>query len=262
MRLVASCAAATLLLAGCGGSGSGSGDVLAETAAKLGKIRSGTLNMRLLVRPRAGRPFGFHLRGPFSIADGSALPVLRVAYTQIANGKRATVTVISTGNAAYVQNGGRTIQLSEARAQTLRSAAGGGSGPGGLASLQIDDWFADAKQTDGGEVGGSETDKVSSKLDVVAATNDLLSLLRRSGRAVSTVRGREADRLRHAVRSAKIEVYSGKRDRLLRRLAIDVDFGFDVPSSLRAALGNVVGARVHFALGVDRPNRPIHVSAP
>src|ERR671935_1386454 len=87
------------LVAGCGGGGSQTpAGILADTAANLGKIKSGTLGMSLLVSPRgpSGHPFGFELHGPFSIAH-SGLPVLHVSYTQIASGKRATVTVISTG---------------------------------------------------------------------------------------------------------------------------------------------------------------------
>jgi hypothetical protein len=261
MRL-SSCAAAAaaLLLAGCGGGNST--DVLSKTANNLSKIRSGTLAMRLVVTPKSGSPFGFELKGPFSLEKAGSLPVLRVAYTQIANGKRATVTVLSTGRAAYVLTGGRTIELTSAQAETLRSASGQLSGGGGLGSLGIDDWFEEAKRSDGGSVGGAETDKVSAKLDVVNAANGLISLLRRGGRDLPTIRGDQAKKLDDAVRSSAIEVYSGKQDHLLRRLSIDVDFGLDVPKTLRAALGDVVGARVQFNLGVDRPNRPVHVSAP
>jgi hypothetical protein len=253
-------AAAAVVVAGCGGGGSS--DVLAQTADNLSKIRSGTLSMRLLVTPKSGSPFGFQLKGPFSLGTASSLPVLRVAYTQIAKGNRATVTVVSTGSSAYVQAAGRTVQLTDAQAETLRAANEQLSGGGGLGSLGIDDWFEDAKRSDGGEVGGAETDKVSAQLNVVNAANGLISLLRRGGRDLPTIHGDQAEKLDDAVKSSKIEVYSGKQDHLLRRLSIDVDFGLDVPKTLRATLGDVVGARVEFELGVDRPNRPVHVSAP
>jgi len=57
--------------------------------------------------------------------------------------------------------------------------------------------------------------------------------------------------LTKATRSATFDLYSGKDDRLLRRLRIDVDFGLDVPKELRAALGTVVGANVLFELSLD-----------
>jgi hypothetical protein len=252
--------AVALVLTGCGGGAST--DVLSQTANNLSKIRSGTLSMRFLVTPKSGSPFGFRLRGPFSFGKRGSLPLLRVAYTQIANGKSATVTIISTGSRAYVQAGGRTTQLTSAQADPLRNANGELNGKGGLGSLGVANWFENEKRSARGTVGGADTDKVTSTLNVVNAANDLLALLRRSGRDVGTIHGAEATKLDRATRASKIEVYSGKKDRLLRRLSINVDFGFDVPRTLRAALGNVVGARVRFDLGVDNPNRPVHVSAP
>lgn len=253
-------AAAALALAGCGGSGPT--EILGKTADNLSKIHSGTLSMRLLVTPVRGQPFGFRLRGPFSLGKPGTLPVLRVTYTQIASGRSASATIISTGKEAYVRSGGRTVQMDSSQEQALRAANAELGGKNGAESFGVANWFADAKRSDGGRVGGAETDRISARLDVVEATNGLLSLLRRGGRDVPTIRGREAERLRDAVRSSKIEVFSGKDDRLLRRLMIDVDFGLRVPRTLRAALGRIVGARVQFELGVDRPNRPIHVSAP
>jgi hypothetical protein len=262
MRLVLACAgaAATLALTGCGGSGAT--DVLSQTADNLSKIRSGTLTLRLLVTPTKGQPFGFRLHGPFSLGKAGSLPVLHVAYTQIASGNSATVTVISDGSRAYVASAGREVALDSVQTQALRQANSQVGGKNGLESFGIGNWFVDPKRSDGGRVGGADTDKVSAKLDVVEATNGLLSLLRQGGRDVPTIRGAEAKRLRDAVRSSSIEVYSGKKDHLLRRMSMRVAFGLDVPRTLRAALGRVVGAHVRFELGVDRPNRPVHVSAP
>lgn len=259
-RATSVAAAVALLAAGCGGGSST--DVLSRTAQRLAKIRSGTLELRLLVSPKRGSPFGFRLHGPFSLGKPGSLPVLRVAYTQIAGGKRATVTVISTGSSAYVRTAGRTIRLTTTQTETLRNANGELGGEGALGSLGIENWFEDAKRSDGGKVGGAETDKVSARLNVVNAANSLLALLRRAGRDVPTIQGAEADRLVAAVESSRIDVYSGKEDRLLRRLSIALDFGFRVPKTLRAALGNIVGARFEFELGIGRPNRPVHVSAP
>jgi hypothetical protein len=262
MRAVAAASAlgVALTLAGCGGGGST--DVLSKTADNLSKIQSGRLSMRLLVTPKSGSPFGFTLKGPFALGKQGSLPVLHVDYTQIANGRSATVTVISTGTTAYVESNGQTTQLTSDQADALRQAGGTISGKGGVQSFGVDRWFEDAKTKDGGRVGGAETDEVDAKLDVVAATNDVLALLRRTGRAIPTISGDQADRLDDAVRSSSIKVFSGKDDRLLRKLSLDVVFGFDVPKALRDALGNVVGARVQFDLAVAEPNRPVHVSAP
>ena len=263
LRRVLPAAGVALVLAGCGGGDAH--DVLGETAGNLGKIRSGTLHFELVVDPRAAgarNPFGFKLDGPFALGRGNSLPVLRVAYTQIANGTSATVTIVSTGRKAYVETGGKTYELGPSQTEQLRTAGAQARAAGGLAQFPVESWIEDAELSDGGEVGGAETDKISARVDVVAAANDLLDLARAFGRDVPAVRGREAKRLADSVRSSSFELHTGKDDRLLRRLAIDVDFGLDVPQGLRAALGDLVGAKVRFRLGVDDPNRPVSVPEP
>jgi hypothetical protein len=47
---------------------------------------------------------------------------------------------------------------------------------------------------------------------------------------------------------------TGRRDRLLRDLAIRMDLGLDVPRTLRSALGTLVGATFELDFEIDRPN--------
>jgi hypothetical protein len=249
---------AAALLGGCGG-GDGSNDVLAKTAANLGDVRSGTLAFDLLVTPRGGAggpPFGFKLAGPFA-TRASGLPVTRMDYTQVANGKQQLVTLISTGSKGFMTIDGKTYELPEARLAPLRAvtAAFGGQG---AASLPLDDWIRDADVSDGGEIGGAETDRVHGDLDVARAAADLGSLAF-GGRDLTK---KEREQLADATRSATIDVWSGKDDRLLRKLAIAVDLGFDVPADLRAALGQLVGAKIALTMAVSDPNRPVSVKAP
>jgi hypothetical protein len=260
MRRLWLVAALVPALAGCGGGGDAA-PILSRTAANLGKIHSGRLDLRFLVTPREGNGrVGFELHGPFALRRG--LPLARVDYTQITGERSATATLVSTGERAYVELGGRAYELPGATAAQLASAAGGVSGSQGLGELRIDGWVKDPHASDGGDVGGAATDHVSSGLDVVRAANDLLALVRRLGRDAPALRGRDAQQLRDAVRSSHLDVWTGKDDRLLRRLRLDADFGFDVPESLRRSLGDVVGGKFEFELGIANPNEPVHVSAP
>jgi hypothetical protein len=263
VRRLALLAGSALLLAGCGGPSADS--VLSDTAANLGKIRSGTLHASVLVTPRGGagtNPFGFKLEGPFALGAAGSLPVLRVAYTQIANGKSATVTILSTGRKAYVQTGGKTYELPESQAEQLRSAAGEVRSAGSLSQFAIDSWIDDPHTSDGSEVGGAETDKVTADLDVVAVVTDLLRLARAFGRDVPQLGEADTKRLADSVRDSSFVLYTGKDDRLLRRLELAADLGLDVPPDLRRALGELVGAKVDFTLGVDDPNHPVTVPEP
>jgi hypothetical protein len=251
------------LLAGCGGGGGSSAKhVLAQTADNLGKIRSGVLHLELVVTPRgtSGRgPVGFRLNGPFSLGSPGSF---RIAYTQLAAARQATVTVISTGGHGYVVVRGKTYELPPAQTRLLRSATAQLRSSGGLRSFGIGSWVRNPKVSDGGRVGGADTDRVTAALDVVNAANGLLSLARATGRPSPELRGRSAKQLADAVRSSSFELYTGKKDRLLRRVRLEADLGLDVPRNLRAVLGSLVGAKVRFLLGVDDPNSTIHVLAP
>ena len=255
MRLGALCLLVATLAAGCGGGQAH--DVLSATAGNLGKIHSGDLTLRLVVSPRTGTKgrIGFELRGPFALRAGS-LPIAKVVYTQIAGPREATATFISTGSKAYAEVNGKVRELSAAQTQGIRMAAAGGSN-NGLGGLDIDSWVKDPHVSSSGDL-----DHVSAKLDVVNAANGLLGLLRQLGRPAPTIEGAEADRLRNAVTSSSFDVWTGKQDRLLRRLLLKADLGLSVPSELRRVLGDVVGAKIHFELAVAHPNEPVTVAPP
>jgi hypothetical protein len=245
-RLAAVAALLALAAAGCGGSRS----VAAETGDNVAKIHSGVLDLRLLVTPHGGRPFGFELRGPFSLRTG-ALPVARLAYTQIANGTSASATFLSDGRRAWIRSANGTSRLSPAQARSL------GFGRA-FTGLDLGSWIRDARVSD----AGAGLDRVTGTLDVVAAANGLNGVASLAGRDVPRLAGSDAERLRAATRSSRVVLLTTKRDRLLRRLDVAADLGFDVPQSLRAALGSDVGATVDFHLAVARPNARVVVRAP
>jgi hypothetical protein len=220
------------------------------------------LELSLVVVPHGGgRESGFELRGPFSFGQPGELPVLRMAYTQVTDGRRGTVTLVSTGRDAYAVVRGQTYTLSAEQTQELRSTSRE-LADGGLPDLPLDEWIVDADVQDGGRVAGVETDRVRGRLDVVDTVNGLLEVARGFGRDLPRVDGRAASELRRATRSTLFDLHTGKDDRLLRRLRMEADFGFAVPEELRGRLGDLVGGRLAFRFGIARPNEPVAVAAP
>ena len=203
------------LASGCGGGGSNAKDALSKTAANLGKIRSGTLHVQLLVTPTGkslGGATGFLIDGPFELSSGKHYPEAAISYTQLAAGKRATVRVISTGTGGVVIAGGKAHPLAPAQLEELRAAAAPG---GGVGRVVLDRWLRNPNLSDGGEVGGASTDRVRADLDVVQAANGLLALA--PGTHARRLEGANANRLAKAVRSARFEpkawfraVYAGE----------------------------------------------------
>jgi hypothetical protein len=250
-------------LAGCGGGGSE--DALSETASNLGEIESGVLVLRVLVEGtgKGEGQVGFELDGPFALAQEGKLPVAEIAYRKIAGDETAEATFISTGERAFVETGGQTYELPDAMIANLRAPEGGTQPVEGLEELEIGDWMVEPEVSDGGEVGGADTDRIRSRLDVVAAVNDMLELARGLGAAdLGTLEGDGAEQLRRAVQSSSIDVFTGKEDRLLRRLAIDVEFGATGPPELEQVLGELGGAHLIFDFEIGDPNEPVEVAAP
>jgi hypothetical protein len=245
-----------VVVGGCGGDDPR--EVLRETAANLADIRSGDLSVRMTVEGQGaaarGGAVGFALRGPFALPAGGGLPKARVAYTQLAGDRRATVTLTTTGEAAFVTVGGRSYRLPDEQTRRLRTGAGGLAEDGAGDRLRIGDWVRDPKLSDGGRVGGTETDRITARLDVPAAARDLLRLSQALGPAGAArpLEGAAARDLEQAVRRATFVLHTGADDRIMRRLAIAVDL----------AVRGAPGARIRFALAVSRPGRRVEVEAP
>lgn len=255
------------LVGGCG-SGPSAEEVLAETADRLGDIRSGTLALSLTVAGRDGDPAsaaGFELRGPFSLEGPGPLPVARLDYTQIAGAERETVTLISTGDRAFVEVDGRAFDLPPEQEASLRDVLED-VGEEGAGELPLDDWIEAPRLSDGGRVDGAATDRVDARLDVPAAVNALSALANGTGASAGGMLPRvtdaDAEMLERSVRTAQLELRTGAEDRLLRRLAVDLDFALAPPPALQPRLGRLVGLQIDFRLGIDRVNAAVSVEAP
>jgi hypothetical protein len=259
-RTVAAVAALAAGAAGCGGGGDDGADVLRQTSANLAKVTSGDLTLRFVMRPQEGgddQGVGVELRGPFSLAGDGPLPVARVAYTQIAGGRRVPATFISTGRAAFVEVGGTTYRVPASRTKGVRFGRRGR----GLDALELDArrWVRHPKVSDGPKVGGEETDRVTGDLNTGAALADLLGAAQRAGSG-GGLTAEDGRRLARTVRRSSIEVLTGSKDRLLRRMLVRADL--DVPESLRRQAGGRAALHLEFELGVARPNRAVTVTAP
>ncbi len=256
---------ALALVAGCGG-GESAGDVLSQTSERLGEIRSGQIAMSLRMSGADGDQagaVGFELRGPFSLDGPGSFPVARLDYTQTAGAESATVTLVLTGRSAFVEIDGQAYELPDEQARPLRAALEGVTDAGG-GGLAIGDWSIDPALSDGGEVGGVPTDRVRARLDVLSALDGLrrLALGAGAGESLPAVGEDEAALLERATRRATLDLRTGADDRLLRRLAIDLDFAAEPPVALRPALGPLVGLQVDLRVAIDRPNEPVEVEAP
>jgi hypothetical protein len=255
IRLLAA-AAALALLAGCGGPDADK--ALRDTSRKLSSIHSGDLSMRLVMRSGGGSGVGFRMHGPFSLQRRTRLPVARIAYTQIAGKREVPATLISNGRSAFVRVDGTTYRLPPGQADALRIVSRGARGLDGL-ELDIGRWIRDPHASGGPDVGGDATDRITGDVRIGPALHDVLSAARKAdaGRVPSA---KDVAQLDDSVSDSSVELLTGKDDRLLRRLRLDVKL--DVSERLREKLGTAAQLQIEFELGVARPNRSVRVRVP
>jgi hypothetical protein len=281
-RLAAVAAVAALCgLAPTACGGEAPGEVVARTQANLARIRSGDLDARLVIAaegPKRTGATGFELHGPFELPRSAGdLPKARIAYTQIAGSRRATVTLVSTGERAYIEVRGKAYELTPDQERQLREAGvplGGGSGsgaPGATASptgsLDLAAWLREPDLSAGERIGGAETDRVTGEVDVARVVTDVLGAAERlgvSGEAVGggALRGAGDERLDRALAASSIELLTGREDRLLRRLQLGVKLDAKAAAGDGVPLGDVEAVRVDLELAIERPNTPVRVDAP
>ena len=266
--LAVAASAAALCAAGCGAGDSPAGDpdaALRDTAARLSEIRSGTLGFRLSIDPkgRDAERLGWELDGPFALGGDGKPARFQVAYTQRRGDHEATVTVTSTGERAYVSIGNEAYEVPADQARDLLQAGTAVAGEQGLGTLDVGAWLRDPELSDGEEVGGDPTDRIRADLDVAAAVRDVVELMRRAGGgSLGSLSEADGRRLADAADRATLELLTGKDDRLLRRLDLEFDVGFNAPEGLSPVLGDVVGAEVDLEVTVEHPNEPVSIEAP
>jgi hypothetical protein len=263
-RLAATAVAGACLAVGCGGD-DGSSDpaaVLRETSDRLGAVRSGDLELRLLVTPiDRPRGVGFQLTGPFALDGKSPLPVARIRYTRLLGDQRTSAVLTSTGREAFVTTAGTTSPLDPeaAKGLALPRASGKGRSLSAL-GLDVQRWIADAKVGPGPELDGAATDRVSGRLRTGEAVRDVLTALRRAGGNAPEAGDGLVKRLDGLVRSSRVEVITGREDRILRRLEARVDLR--PAEELDAAVPGAGAVRLTVRMDLTRPNRRVEVSAP
>jgi hypothetical protein len=249
--VAAAVVAAGLAGLSCGGASDDPRSALRDATAGLGKIRSGTLHLKVQLTPHGGRgPVGIGLDGPFDLDAGTPLAVADMKVTRFLGGSTSVVRVVSTGRKAWAGEDGKLRPLTDAQAQQLKLA--GGERSLSAADLDLSRWVRDPSVADGPKLGGDATTRIRGRLDASAVLRDLGRLA--GARAAQT--GDAAETLRDDA----VEVLTGADDGLLRRLSAGARLV--LPERLRALAGGAGDVRVRIEATIERPNREVTVRAP
>ncbi len=228
---------------GCGGGASSSSakTLLSETFDSKKPIESGQLDASISLSGTGStslkQAISVHLSGPFQSAGARKLPSFDLKVELSVGGHILQAGALSTSKAFFIELEGTPFQapqsavsaLEQAYAKASTSAASHGSST--FATLGIDPgrWLVNPVQQGVATVDGTETIHLVADLDIarfLADANRLsgagssLGLNGGGNELGGLISTSEIDALAHAVKSARVDVYTGKEDHLLRRITV------------------------------------------
>ena len=223
--------------------------------------------------PSLDKPVRIRASGPFRGNEGK-LPSADVQLAIDAGGGGQTVETgfLSTGNRAFVKFQDvyyeqPAAEVRKANASIQRRRGNGRS----LKSLGLDPrkWLGRARERGEEKVAGVDTTHVSGRLDVKALLGDLNRFVRRSGGAIGGATGQPApdplgkqdiDKIASVVRDPSFDVYVGKDDDTVRRIAGRLEV--IVPRRDQSTVGGVQGGSLEFSLEFRHVNGEQKIEAP
>lgn len=285
-RLLAILAAGLLLLgagvfAACGsGSSEDVDNVLNETFGGKKKVSSGRLAMQLNAdlqgQATGGNPVKVRFAGPFESRGDKKVPKLDLEMTATLAGQTINAGVISTGTKGYINFQGTDYRippkLFDQFATELAKDDDSSTDIPGLSQLGVDPrkWLKDPKNEGTEEVGGTETIHISSDLDTTKFVDDLDKLLGKSNqlglskaeqqRLPKSLDENTKKQIRDSVKDAKLDIWTGKDDKILRKLRVQMDF--DVAKSLQAQTSGIRSGKIDFTVEESEVNKPQQIEEP
>jgi hypothetical protein len=234
------------LLAGCGSaagepasSGTDVNTLLSDTFRNVAKIKSANITAKLALDGQ-GQSAGATLSGPFESQGAGKLPKFQIDATFNSGAQSFTAGVTWTGDKGFVNVQGTQYELSSMVAKQLQAgyeqAAKQGKGNAGgssaaLLGIDFSKWLRNGRNAGDAQVGSTETIKVTGEADVAQVIDDLQRVAEKA-RALNLpgttqvpdkLTPEQRRQIVAAVKKLAIEIYTGKQDRILRRIVVDAD---------------------------------------
>ena len=270
-------------LSACGGGGGGDDDadkILQETFGANKKVQSGKVEIKLGLDPEGGAlggPLSLTLTGPFQSQGPKQLPKFDFDLAlSLGAGRTIKAGAVSTGDDGFLKFQNETYQVPADVFEQFKTgyeksqAQNSGQQNPSFSSLGIDPrkWLKDAKSEGETDVAGTATDHVSAEVDVPKLLDDVNRILGKAGQLgvsqTQQIPNQLTDKQRKAVEDnvekATFDVYSGKEDRTLRRLTLEIKF--KVPEDQRRNAQGLTGGTIAFDLTLADLNQAQTIEAP
>jgi hypothetical protein len=274
---------------GAGGASQSAQALLKDTFASHRTVSSGRIDLSLALSTSGsvghssrGDAFALRLTGPFQSLGPTRLPrfalKLRLRSAGLTpSGRTLRAGATSTGEKLFIELAGTpflapastlsALQRGYAEAARSASASGGGSS---FATLGLDPgaWLAHPRIAGSARIAGVETTHVIADVNLTRLLADAQRLSGSTGRlglgsaalGSRLLSPASASALSRSVRSSRVNVYTGARDHLLRRLSLRVTAVS--PADTRAALGGLRRATFTMRLNFAGLNRAQAILAP
>lgn len=266
-------------LAACGGKQSAQ-SIVKETFDARQQINSGELSLSFSLSGSGlaaiAAPTSVRVSGPFQTVGPSQLPRFDLSIDLASGGHTLQTGAVSTPDAFFLKLAGvtfltppetrRSLQQSYARASSTAASRQSAST---FAALGVDPagWLEHPLQAGTAELAGTKTIHITAGLDLSRLLSDA-ARLSGAGRALGVGGGevasllspRESRALVQSLRSARVDLYTGESDHLLRLLSVDATV-VSSPAQ-RAVLHGLRSATLRLQLSFEKVNQPQTISAP
>jgi hypothetical protein len=289
LLLVTALVAPAAAVTACGSSSASSEDaqkVVNETFNGKKKVDSGKLTLdasaKLDVSGVAAQqlqdPVTLKVSGPFQSRGETELPALDLDLVVGGAGQDFSAGAVSTGEKGYISYQGKDYAVPDKIFQQYKSnfseqqKKDKSKNQLDLAALGIDPqkWLTDPKNEGVEKVAGADTIHVSAGVNVGALLDDVNDLLNRSDQLGLTQQQRQQlptklspstkKQIQDSVKNAKVDIFTGKDDKTLRRLELEVSF--DLPQSLRSQTQGLNGGDVKLKVELADLNEKQDIKPP
>jgi hypothetical protein len=199
-------------------------------------VTSGKFSLAIAVTPMQGSPVSLQLGGPFESQGKGKLPKFAINLAAHGSGQDFSAGVTSVGNKGFVSFQGKNYAVSNQIFQQFKKgyeqsqAQAASKHRQSLTSLGIDPqrWLTHPRNAGEAQVGGTDTIKITGGVDVPKLLDDVNTLLQRTrslggsaaARIPQQLTPQERQQAAKAVKHLSVEIYTGKDDKILRRIVI------------------------------------------
>jgi hypothetical protein len=272
LRALTVAAAVAIPIAGCGGSSNDPGAVSLVKNAFSKPIGSAVISIDFEANVQGSQtlkgPVSLKLSGPYQSNGRTKLPSFDWPIAISGAGTNFDGRLTSTGDDLFVGFQGQSYDAGKALIarynQNLSQQAAQNPKRKSLKDFGIDPagWVKGANAEGDATVAGTPTKHVSASINFDKVLSDLNSVIGKAGNVTGAVRpaqlsANERKQFTSAIKSSSLDVYIGKADSKIRRVALNLEFGLK-----KAASNGVKGGTITFSIQFENVGQPQVVKAP